>query len=64
VLVCGKSQRQVRKMIAGPEVAICGECVALCVEIVTEELGEDYAQPPDPDPSDARPIRYEYEDRS
>ncbi|MEY5023659.1 MAG: ATP-dependent Clp protease ATP-binding subunit ClpX [Actinomycetota bacterium] len=37
---CGKSQRQVRKLIAGPaSVYICDECVELCNEIVEEELG-------------------------
>ena len=37
---CGKSQRQVKKLIAGPGVYICDECVALCVEILEEEIGE------------------------
>jgi hypothetical protein len=36
--LCAKDQRQVRKMIAGPDVAICDECVALCAEICDEEL--------------------------
>ncbi|MDD7758391.1 MAG: ATP-dependent Clp protease ATP-binding subunit ClpX [Aerococcus suis] len=35
---CGKSQEQVDKLIAGPEVYICNECVALCQEIIDEEL--------------------------
>ncbi|HZJ28536.1 MAG TPA: ClpX C4-type zinc finger protein, partial [Solirubrobacterales bacterium] len=35
---CGKSQRQVRKLIAGPGVYICDECIDLCNEIVDEEL--------------------------
>ena len=34
---CGKSQDEVRKMIAGPTVFICHECVDLCVEIIKEE---------------------------
>ena len=34
---CGKSQRQVKKLIAGPGVYICDECVRLCDEIITEE---------------------------
>ena len=34
---CGKSQDGVRKMIAGPNVCICDECVDLCVEIIKEE---------------------------
>jgi ATP-dependent Clp protease ATP-binding subunit ClpX len=33
---CGKRQDQVRKLIAGPGVWICNECVALCVEILAE----------------------------
>jgi ATP-dependent Clp protease ATP-binding subunit ClpX len=38
---CGKPQRQVRKLIAGPGVYICDECVELCNEIVAEELEEE-----------------------
>jgi len=38
---CGKSQRQVRKLIAGPGVYICDECIDLCNEIIDEELGEE-----------------------
>lgn len=37
---CGKSQRKVRKLIAGPGVYICDECIALCQEIMDEELSE------------------------
>ncbi|MCP4810402.1 MAG: ATP-dependent Clp protease ATP-binding subunit ClpX [Proteobacteria bacterium] len=40
---CGKSQKEVRKLIAGPSVYICDECVELCNEIITEEYErEDY----------------------
>ncbi|MEX2279989.1 MAG: ClpX C4-type zinc finger protein, partial [Acidimicrobiia bacterium] len=35
---CGKSQRQVKKLIAGPSVYICDECIELCNEIIEEEL--------------------------
>lgn len=42
---CGKSQEQVRKLIAGPGVYICDECVELCNEILDEELFENAAQP-------------------
>ena len=35
---CGKSQRQVKKLIAGPGVYICDECIELCNEIIEEEL--------------------------
>ncbi|MBB6020651.1 ATP-dependent Clp protease ATP-binding subunit ClpX [Paenibacillus sp. JGP012] len=38
---CGKSQEQVRKLVAGPGVYICDECIELCTEIVEEELGHD-----------------------
>ncbi len=38
---CGKSQRQVKKLIAGPGVYICDECIDLCNEIVDEELSEE-----------------------
>jgi ATP-dependent Clp protease ATP-binding subunit ClpX len=37
---CGKSQKQVRKLIAGPGVYICDECVELCNEIIEEELAD------------------------
>ena len=39
---CGKSQRQVKKLIAGPGVYICDECIDLCNEIIDEE----FAPPP------------------
>ena len=34
---CGKSQHEVRKLIAGPTVFICDECVELCMDIIKEE---------------------------
>jgi ATP-dependent Clp protease ATP-binding subunit ClpX len=34
---CGKHQRQVNKLIAGPGVYICNQCVDLCVEIIAQE---------------------------
>ena len=37
---CGKSQKQVKKLIAGPGVYICDECIELCNEIIEEELAE------------------------
>ena len=37
---CGKSQKQVKKLIAGPGVYICDECIDLCNEIIEEELSE------------------------
>ncbi len=38
---CGKSQKQVKKLIAGPGVYICDECIDLCNEIIEEELQEN-----------------------
>ena len=37
---CGKSQKQVKKLIAGPGVYICDECIDLCNDIIEEELAE------------------------
>ncbi|MEB3341669.1 ATP-dependent protease ATP-binding subunit ClpX [Okeania sp.] len=53
---CGKSQEQVRKLIAGPGVYICDECVELCNEILDEELFDSNnkgTQPPAPRPAPA-----------
>ena len=45
---CGKSQKQVKKLIAGPGVYICDECIDLCKEIIDEELtAPDEADGPD-----------------
>ena len=41
---CGKSQHEVRKLIAGPSVFICDECVELCNDIIREEVQETSAQ--------------------
>ena len=49
---CGKSQEQVRKLIAGPGVYICDECVELCNEILDEELLEAHSPPPPPQRSE------------
>ncbi|MCH4008386.1 ATP-dependent Clp protease ATP-binding subunit ClpX [Companilactobacillus sp.] len=38
---CGKTQDQVKKIVAGPGVYICNECIDLCKEIIDEELGDD-----------------------
>ena len=38
---CGKPQEQARRLIAGPGVYICDECIELCGEILEEELGEE-----------------------
>ena len=37
---CGKNQEQVKRLIAGPNVYICDECVELCDEIIQEEIEE------------------------
>ena len=44
---CGKSQHEVRKLIAGPSVFICDECVELCNDIIREEMQENVGQPAD-----------------
>jgi Na+-transporting methylmalonyl-CoA/oxaloacetate decarboxylase gamma subunit len=41
---CGKPRPQLRKLIAGPGVYVCDECVALCVEILQEEIGENWRE--------------------
>lgn len=38
---CGKSQDEVKKLIAGPSVYICDECIQLCTEIIAEEYGQE-----------------------
>ena len=38
---CGKTQDQVKKIVAGPGVYICNECIDLCKEIIDEEFKED-----------------------
>lgn len=49
---CGKTQDQVRKLVAGPGVYICDECIELCNEIIEEEFGEeaemDFTEVPKP----------------
>ena len=48
---CGKSQEQVRKLIAGPGVYICDECIDLCNEILDEELVDGHGTRPSPETS-------------
>ena len=43
---CGKSQHEVRKLIAGPSVYVCDECVLLCNDIINEEGREDKTATP------------------
>jgi ATP-dependent Clp protease ATP-binding subunit ClpX len=42
---CGKSQKEVKKLIAGPTVYICDECIALCNDIIAEEVDRDDKAP-------------------
>ncbi|GEN51889.1 ATP-dependent protease ATP-binding subunit ClpX [Halobacillus faecis] len=59
---CGKSQEQVRKLVAGPGVYICDECIELCTEIVEEELGneEEVEFKEVPKPQEIREILSDY----
>ncbi|CAH0346320.1 ATP-dependent protease ATP-binding subunit ClpX [Bacillus sp. CECT 9360] len=59
---CGKTQEQVRKLVAGPGVYICDECIELCTEIVEEELGtEEEVEFKDvPKPKEIREILDDY----
>ena len=38
---CGKTSDQVRRMVAGPNVQICNECILLCQEIISDDIGQD-----------------------
>ena len=59
---CGKSQEQVRKLVAGQGVYICDECVELCAEIVEEEVGleEGFELKDVPKPKEIQSILDEY----
>ncbi len=59
---CGKSQNEVRKLIAGPSVYVCDECVELCNDIIREELQENHAQVSDklPKPKEIKSVLDEY----
>jgi len=59
---CGKTQEQVRKLVAGPGVYICDECIELCTEIVEEELGteEEFEFKDIPKPRKIREILKDY----
>jgi ATP-dependent Clp protease ATP-binding subunit ClpX len=60
---CGKSQNDVRKLIAGPSVFICDECVDLCNDIIREEILEQSDAPSDdylPTPKEIRAALEEY----
>ncbi len=59
---CGKSQHEVRKLIAGPSVFVCDECVELCNDIIREELEDraDKARDKLPKPQEIRKVLDEY----
>jgi ATP-dependent Clp protease ATP-binding subunit ClpX len=59
---CGKSQHEVRKLIAGPSVFVCDECVELCNDIIREELEEksDRARDKLPKPHEIKAVLDEY----
>ncbi|HVW26246.1 MAG TPA: ATP-dependent Clp protease ATP-binding subunit ClpX [Polyangiaceae bacterium] len=60
---CGKSQKEVKKLIAGPTVYICDECIALCNDIIAEEVEKDEphgGSEPIPKPEEIKGILDEY----
>src|SRR6201992_2762881 len=60
---CGKAQKEVKKLIAGPTVYICDECIGLCNDIIAEEVEKDepYAgSAPIPKPAEIKAILDEY----
>ena len=52
---CGKSQHEVKKLIAGPSVFICDECIDLCTDIIKEEISKE----PKADPKEGLPTPHE-----
>ena len=60
---CGKSQKEVKKLIAGPTVYICDECIALCNDIIAEEVEKDEpssGSDPLPKPAEIKGILDDY----
>ena len=60
---CGKSQREVKKLIAGPNVYICDECIQLCNDIIAEEVEKDEILNPSgkvPTPKEIKKILDDY----
>ena len=60
---CGKSQKEVKKLIAGPTVYICDECISLCNDIIAEEVEKDERKPglqSVPKPRDIRRVLDDY----
>ncbi len=60
---CGKSQKEVKKLIAGPTVYICDECIELCNDIIAEEYGREESASPTskvPKPAEIKTILDDY----
>lgn len=60
---CGKNQHEVRKLIAGPSVYICDECIALCNDIIQEEIEDEVAHQPNeklPPPTEIKSFLDQY----
>src|SRR6202008_4247197 len=60
---CGKAQKEVKKLIAGPTVYICDECIGLCNDIIAEEIEKEeqiYGVPPVPNPAEIKAVLDEY----
>ncbi|MBS1789740.1 MAG: ATP-dependent Clp protease ATP-binding subunit ClpX [Acidobacteria bacterium] len=59
---CGKSQNEVKKLIAGPTVYICNECIDICIEIISDDAQQEAAatRPPLPKPLEIKAFLDEY----
>src|SRR6478735_6066192 len=60
---CGKSQKEVKKLIAGPTVYICDECIGLCNDIIAEEIEKEdqsYGSSAIPKPAQIKKVLDEY----
>ena len=59
---CGKSQNEVKKLIAGPTVYICNECIDICIEIISDDAQQEAAaaRPPLPKPTEIKEFLDEY----
>src|SRR5438445_947298 len=60
---CGKSQKEVKKLIAGPTVYICDECIGLCNDIIAEEIEKEeqtYGLAAVPKPAEIKAVLDEY----
>jgi ATP-dependent Clp protease ATP-binding subunit ClpX len=59
---CGKSQNEVKKLIAGPTVYICNECIDICNEIITDDVQQDVStnRPPLPKPTEIKSFLDDY----